>query len=128
MQVDLFIGWWLILEKLSTAVPSETLFLTPVDRISVVYSFSIVKEDLTKYIKEESLRADRLLSILLLLQARGRMTARELAERLEDSERSTYRDLDALNSAGVPIYSERGPGGACGLLDGYQTKLTVLTG
>jgi len=73
------------------------------------------------------LRADRLLSLLLLLQARGRMTAQELAERLEVSERTIYRDIGALSSAGIPVYTESGPGGGCELVDGYQTKLTGLT-
>jgi predicted DNA-binding transcriptional regulator YafY len=57
------------------------------------------------------MRADRLLSILLLLQARGRVTAQALAKRLEVSERTIYRDLEALGSAGIPVYAERGPGG-----------------
>ncbi|MEW5872335.1 MAG: YafY family protein [Chloroflexota bacterium] len=73
------------------------------------------------------MRADRLLALLMLLQTRGRLTARQLAAELEVSERTIYRDVVALNTAGIPVYSEGGPGGGIALVESYQTDLTGLS-
>jgi predicted DNA-binding transcriptional regulator YafY len=72
-------------------------------------------------------RADRLLSLVLLLQARGRATARVIAAELEVSVRTVYRDLQALVAAGVPVLTESGPGGGCHLMDGYRFPLRGLS-
>lgn len=72
-------------------------------------------------------RASRLLALLLHLQQRGHATADQLATELEVSVRTIYRDISALQAAGVPLWTETGPGGGVRLLDGWRTTLDGLT-
>ncbi len=72
------------------------------------------------------MRADRLLTILLLLQTKGRLTVRNLSRRLEVSERTVSRDMEALGMAGVPVIAYRGTGGGWELSEQFQTDLTGL--
>lgn len=73
------------------------------------------------------MQASRLLSILLLLQARGRLSAAELARHFEVSVRTIHRDIDQLSAADIPVYGGRGRNGGFQLMDGYRTKLTGLS-
>ncbi len=77
--------------------------------------------------QNQTVRADRLVAILLLLQSKGHVTAAEVAAELEVSERTARRDLDALGMAGLPIYSRQGRNGGWQLIGGGRTDLSGLT-
>lgn len=72
------------------------------------------------------MKADRLLNILLHLQAKGRTTSRDLANKLEVSERTIHRDMETLSASGIPVYAERGSTGGWILTEGYRTNLTGM--
>lgn len=72
------------------------------------------------------MKADRLVTILLLLQAKGKVTTSRLAELLDVSKRTIHRDMEALSTSGIPIYAERGYDGGWMLSEGYRTNLTGL--
>jgi predicted DNA-binding transcriptional regulator YafY len=76
--------------------------------------------------KGDFMRADRLLSILMLLQSKGMLTAGELAKNLEVTERTIYRDVTALSTAGIPVFTTKGPGGGIGLVEEYRNNLIAL--
>ena len=76
--------------------------------------------------RRETLRADRLISLILALQDQGKTTASHLAGALEVSRRTILRDLDALSLSGVPILAEGGPGGGTWLDPAYRTSLTGM--
>src|SRR6202011_5023613 len=74
-----------------------------------------------------SVRGVRLLALLAMLQARGKCTGKELANELEVSVRTVYRDIEALSAAGVPVWATGGPGGGCQLMEGWRSSLLGIS-
>jgi predicted DNA-binding transcriptional regulator YafY len=103
-------------------------FYTPLLLFMVTSARRVADEQDQSFLLEPggTMRADRLLSLMMLLQTRGQMTAEELSVELEVSKRTIYRDIEALSIAGVPVYASGGPGGGYALLDSYRTSLTGL--
>lgn len=78
------------------------------------------------YLKGKIMKADRLISILMLLQIHNQLTAKELSKRLEVSIRTIYRDVESLSSLGIPVYADRGINGGIKLLGDYKTSLNGI--
>jgi len=93
-------------------------------RISCIYD--ILCHNSKAKIQVVAVKADRLLSALLLLQAHGRLSGRELAQRLEVSTRTVHRDMEALSASGVPVYALRGAQGGWQLDEGWRTQVPAL--
>lgn len=74
------------------------------------------------------MRLHRLIAILLLVESRGKIKAKELAEALETSVRSIYRDIDVLAESGIPLVATTGPNGGIALMEGYTVNLRRLHG